>query len=110
MKLMHLKSLLFVTLFLVFGMVMGQAQTGNIQGNITDENGIYVPGANIMISELSKGTISDFDGRFTLVNVPEGTHTLQISFLGYSQIPDSISNKFFHLLTIRHNYSGIITS
>ena len=49
MKSMNLKRLLFVTLFLVFGIAVAQAQTGNIQGTITDENGIYVPGANVYI-------------------------------------------------------------
>ena len=91
MKLMHLKSLLFVTLFLMLGVAVGQAQTGNIQGTITDENGIYVPGANVYIESLSKGAISDFDGRFTIVNVSEGTHTLQISFLGYSPIQQEVN-------------------
>ena len=44
MKLMHIKNYLFVTLFLVFGFATAQAQTGNIQGTISDENGIYVDG------------------------------------------------------------------
>ncbi|MEX0316249.1 MAG: TonB-dependent receptor [Allomuricauda sp.] len=66
------------------------AQTGNIQGTISDENGIYVPGANVMISALSKGAITDFDGRFTILNVPEGNHTLKISYLGYATIEQSI--------------------
>lgn len=67
------------------------AQTGNIQGTLSDENGIYVPGANVLITELSKGAISDFDGRFTLIGIPEGTHTLQISYLGYAPIQQDVN-------------------
>ncbi|WP_424989465.1 TonB-dependent receptor [Flagellimonas sp.] len=91
MKLMHIKNYLFVTLFLVFGFATAQAQTGNIQGTISDENGIYVSGANIFIETLNKGTISDFDGRFTLVGVPEGTYTLQITYIGYGNVDQEVS-------------------
>ena len=66
------------------------AQNGNIQGTISDENGIYVPGANILLPSLKKGAISDFDGRFTIVGIPEGTHTLKITYLGYSDIEQEV--------------------
>ena len=71
---------------LCLGLSFISAQTGNIQGTISDENGIYVPGANVFVSSLSKGAITDFDGRFTLVAVPEGNYTLEITYLGYTSI------------------------
>ncbi|MEM9650413.1 MAG: carboxypeptidase-like regulatory domain-containing protein, partial [Bacteroidota bacterium] len=76
---------------LVFAPIFTLAQTGNIQGTLSDENGIYVPGANVLITDLSKGAISDFDGKFTLVNVPEGNHTLMVSYLGYSPIEKQVN-------------------
>ncbi|MHA7829615.1 MAG: TonB-dependent receptor [Flagellimonas sp.] len=91
MKLMNLKKLIFVTLFLVLGTAMGQAQSGNIQGTITDENGIYVPGANVYIESLVKGAISNFDGKFTLVGIPEGNYTLKITYLGYSDVEQEVN-------------------
>lgn len=90
MKLMNLKKLIFVTLFLVLGTVMGQAQSGNIQGTITDENGIYVPGANVYIESLVKGAISNFDGKFTLVGIPEGSYTLKVTYMGYSDVEQEV--------------------
>ncbi len=91
MKPIYLKKLLFVTLMLLLGAAGIQAQTGNIQGTISDENGIYVPGATVYISTISKGGITDFDGRFTLVAIPEGSYTLQISFLGYADIEQEVT-------------------
>ncbi|WP_291864909.1 TonB-dependent receptor [Maribacter sp.] len=79
-------KLLFVTLFGLLSNSIVMAQIGNIQGAISDENGIYVPGANVVISSLNKGAISNFDGRFTLVGIPEGVYTLKISYLGYADI------------------------
>nr|WP_318310623.1 TonB-dependent receptor [Muricauda sp. DH64] len=88
---MNLKKLLFVTLFMVLGTAMAQAQSGNIQGTITDENGIYVPGANVYIESLAKGAISNFDGKFTLVGIPEGDYTLRVTYLGYSDVEQAVN-------------------
>ena len=59
-----------------------QQTSGNtIQGVVTDANGEPIIGANIMIEGTTTGTITDFDGRFTL-DVPENA-TLQISYIGF---------------------------
>ena len=82
---------LLTTFCLILGCLMVNAQTGNIQGTISDENGIYVPGATIYISSISQGGITDFDGRFTLVAVPEGIYTLEISYLGYATVEQEVT-------------------
>ena len=43
-----------------------------------------------MLTELSKGAISDFDGRFTLVDLPAGTYILRVSYLGYNDIEQEV--------------------
>ncbi|MEZ4801412.1 MAG: TonB-dependent receptor [Gelidibacter sp.] len=67
------------------------AQSGNIQGIISDDNGITVPGATILIEQLNKGVVSDFDGKFTMVDVPEGTHKLLIKYLGYAEYTQDVT-------------------
>lgn len=81
----------YLLLILLAAPILVMAQTGNIQGAISDENGIYLPGANLMIPELSKGAISDFDGRFTLVNLQAGTYTLKVSYLGYADVEREVT-------------------
>ncbi len=66
------------------------AQDGNVQGVIIDNNGIAISGATVVISEVNKGTVSDLEGRFTLVNVPVGTYSLLVTYLGYSDIVKKI--------------------
>ncbi|MEO1486580.1 MAG: TonB-dependent receptor [Bacteroidota bacterium] len=68
----------------------GYTQMGNLQGIISDNNGIYVPGANVFLPDLNKGAISNFDGKFTIIGIPEGTYTLQISYLGYSDMDQEV--------------------
>lgn len=51
-----------------------------VTGQILDSNGQPVPGANILVRGTSNGTISDFDGYYSLF-VPEGGE-VQVSFIG----------------------------
>ena len=91
MKAITLIRLFFVTLLAALSSPGLRAQTGNIQGVISDENGIYLPGANVFIENLNKGAITDFDGRFTLLGIPEGEHTLQVSYLGYETVEQTMT-------------------
>ena len=51
-------------------------------GTVIDEAGIPVIGANILVKGTTNGTITDMDGRFTLINVPENA-ILVVSYIGY---------------------------
>lgn len=57
-------------------------QSRSISGVVYDENGGPLPGANVLISGTSNGTITDFNGKYTL-NIPDATTTLIFSFVGY---------------------------
>ncbi|MCK0155923.1 TonB-dependent receptor [Cellulophaga sp. F20128] len=80
----------FAVLLLISFTVNTLAQSGNIQGVITDDNGITVPGATIVIEQLKKGAITDFNGKFTIVDVPEGTYTLVFQYLGYADFEQEV--------------------
>lgn len=77
----------FLTIFSFYSF----SQNGNIQGTITDENGISVPGATVLIQQLNKGAVSDFDGNFTMVNIPVGTYAVLIKYLGYADTSQEVS-------------------
>ena len=60
------------------------AQTGTLQGVVTDDNGIPMPGATVVIVDVEgKGTNTDVYGRFTIVGIPVGTYELQVRYIGY---------------------------
>lgn len=90
MQLIYSLKLFFVTLCLsVLSMNSSIAQTGNVQGVITDENGIYMIGASVLVESTGQGSVTDFDGRFTLVGVPTGAQKLKIAYLGFAdQVKD----------------------
>ncbi|MBU3124969.1 TonB-dependent receptor [Sinomicrobium sp. 2019215] len=53
-----------------------------IQGSVTDENDIPVPGASITVKGTSQGAVTDFDGNFS-IEAAEGQDILVVSYLGY---------------------------
>ena len=56
-------------------------QSRIITGVVTDANGEPIPGANVVIKGTTTGTVTDFNGNYTL-EVPQGA-VLQISYIGY---------------------------
>lgn len=59
------------------------AQNGAVIGAVYDEEGLALPGATVYVEALKRGTVTDVQGKFTLVNIPAGNHVLDISFIGY---------------------------
>jgi outer membrane receptor for ferrienterochelin and colicins len=69
------------------------SQKFSISGTIVDENGIPLSGANIFIQDANQGGSSANDGKFILVNVPYGSHTIIINVIGYKQQEIKISRQ-----------------
>ncbi|HAP02290.1 MAG TPA: TonB-dependent receptor, partial [Bacteroidetes bacterium] len=64
---------------------------GAISGVVTDaETSEPLIGATVAVLNTTNGTITDFDGKFILTNVPEGKCTIKVSYIGYEskEIPD----------------------
>lgn len=71
------------TLLLMLGLTMtASAQTKKVTGVVTDQNGEPLIGATVKVAGQQGGTITDFDGHYTL-DVPENTRKLQVSYIGY---------------------------
>ncbi len=56
----------------------------SLKGTIIDEIQVPVMGADIYIEQLHIGTTSDENGNFELQNIPQGSHKLSISFVGFN--------------------------
>lgn len=61
---------------------VGFAQQKTITGTITDEMGLPLPGATVVIENTTRGVSSDFDGNFSID--AESGEVLVISFVGYA--------------------------
>ncbi len=67
---------------LLGGFLSLQAQTFSVKGNVTDENDMPLLGVNVLVKDQTRGTVTDFDGNFTLDNVSAGD-VLQFSYVGF---------------------------
>jgi len=75
---------------LLFG-VLSFAQT-TVTGTVNDENGMPVPGANVIVVGTSTGAISDFDGKFTLSVSQAPPFTVQASSVGFTTVTENITS------------------
>ncbi|MFC4690564.1 outer membrane beta-barrel protein [Dokdonia genika] len=78
-----MKTLIY-SFFLLVTAISLQAQTGTIAGTVNDgQLNDILPFANILVQGTTKGTTSDFDGKYTL-DVEPGTYVIEFSFVGYT--------------------------
>ncbi len=62
-----------------------------LTGSITSEKDSEPIMASIYIPQLEKGTSSNFDGEYTLVNIPNGSYNVVFSSLGYATFSKRIN-------------------
>ncbi|GGD51982.1 membrane protein [Muriicola marianensis] len=67
------------------------AQT-TVQGTVKDEAGEPVPGANIIIIGTTTGTVSDFDGNFTLAASQNPPFVIRVTSIGYTEVTAQITS------------------
>src|SRR5699024_9274586 len=77
------KNNIIMNLVLFFSMLNCYAQnTFTIEGSVIDDRGIPISDVNISILGTDRGTISDFNGNFTL-DLKAGKTTIQFKAMGY---------------------------
>ena len=80
-----LPIILLIMLFLVYPLWSGT--TGKIAGTVTDKTtGEPLSGANIIIEGTNMGSAADINGQFTILHIPPGTYSIQVSMMGYANL------------------------
>ncbi len=65
---------------------------GTFYGTITDaKTGKGIAGASVYITDIKTGTSSDNEGNFSIKNIAEGNHLIEISHVGYTTIAANIT-------------------
>lgn len=83
----NLKNVFAILLFFLISFSTSRAQSGILNGKVTDaNNGEPLIGVNIIIPELeSTGTAADQNGYFEL-KLPVGSYSLKASLIGYTPV------------------------
>ncbi len=79
-----------LTLLLALVVQIGFAQEQTISGTVVDEDGLPLPGVNVVVEGTSTGTQTDFDGNYS-INAAEGD-VLVFSFVGMETAEYTVGN------------------
>ena len=90
MKKINLFKCLVLSLLLFAGMAI-EAQT-TIKGKVSDDSGMPLIGASVLIAGTSTGTITDTDGSFSLSTSKSLPIALEVSYTGYSTANVSVTD------------------
>ena len=94
----YLTRLLILIFTLVILVGPSYAQLSTINGKITDEVGVPLVGANIIIKGTTIGVVTDVDGIFS-INAVKGDE-LEISYLGYVTTVITVSSEANYNITL----------
>ena len=84
----------------------GMQQSKSVSGKVSDSTGAPLPGVTVVVKGTTSGTITDFDGKYTLANVP-GDATLVFSFVGMKTQEISVVGKMQIDVTLREEAIGV---
>jgi TonB-linked SusC/RagA family outer membrane protein len=73
-------AFVLMAIFMVFS--LGSfAQQKTLKGKVTDESGVTIPGASVVVKGTTVGTVTNADGVYQL-NAPANAEVLMISYIG----------------------------
>ncbi len=76
-----------VSLSLLLAAVSFAQTTGKITGTIVDKDTKEpIPGVNVLVEGTTLGAATDFDGKYVILRVPPGKHSLRASQIGYQNV------------------------
>ncbi len=84
-----MKTILSILILFLCGFTYSQT---TITGSVTDNNSQPLPGANIIIVNTSIGTVTNFDGRFTLTTTQSPPFTIQASIIGFKTVTQQVTS------------------
>lgn len=81
----------FLLLIMLFAIIKAYSQEGGlISGTVQDKNAQSLPGATLRLDKYNRYTISDQNGHYEFLNVPEGTYQVEVKYLGYKATSSSV--------------------
>lgn len=100
-----MKNIVFGLFMLIGAFAFSQT---TITGNVVDENGQPVLGANVVIVGKAVGAVTDFDGNFTLSTEEVPPFQLKVSSLGYTDTTVDVTQNNQNLSIILNEASTLL--
>ncbi|MGQ8336916.1 TonB-dependent receptor [Sunxiuqinia sp. A32] len=81
-------------------------QQKSISGQVTDADGAALPGVTVVVKGTTQGVITDFDGNYSIQNIPEDA-ILQFSFVGMKTQEISVGNQSVINIVLQEETIGL---
>lgn len=79
------KAFIVALLAIIAHTTIAQNTDANLFGHVIDkQTREHLPFVNLVIKGTTKGTTTDETGHFFITNLPEGKHTIEVSYVGYN--------------------------
>lgn len=86
------KTIILSVLLLAFSFA-SYGQNATLSGKVSDLKGEPLGAATITIRGVNLGGTADQNGNFSIKNIPPGTYTIKVSFLGYLSVSEELTLK-----------------
>lgn len=77
-----------------------------VSGTVTDEQGVVLPGANIVEKGTTNGVVADFGGNFSM-NVSDGNAILEVSYIGFATKEIAVNNQTTLNVKLEESAAGL---
>ena len=82
-------ALLLLVVLASTSLAAAQGTTGSIEGIVTDNQGLVVPGATVTVrnvdTNVSRSTVTGGDGGYRFLNMPVGNYELTVELAGFAR-------------------------
>jgi TonB-linked SusC/RagA family outer membrane protein len=95
-----------VVAMLLLGYSLPAAAQGTVTGKITDGEGEPIASVTISIVGTNQGTLTDFDGNYS-IQTTDPTNTLRFEYLGYESQDIAVGNKTVINVTLSQTAEGL---
>ncbi|WP_423818131.1 SusC/RagA family TonB-linked outer membrane protein [Salinimicrobium sp. TIG7-5_MAKvit] len=85
-----LSGILTLLLVLVVQIAFAQQEKQTVRGTVTDNEGLPLPGVNIVVKGTQVGTQTDFDGKYSIL--AGSNDVLVFSYLGFLKVEQRVGN------------------
>jgi len=88
------------------GTDFGSQQQKSVRGKVTDQSGVPVPGASVVVKGTTTGITTDNDGNYSLL-VPSDAKTIVFSFVGMRSQEVAVGNKSEYNVVLSEETIGL---
>jgi len=80
------KILLILLMLISASVTLAQSPTGSLYGIVKDSSGGPLEGVTLKIKGSYFGAVTDFDGKYNIENLPSGSYTMQVAYIGFKTV------------------------